>query len=494
MDIDSAFETFGRSKSEIAIHLASTVETMSHTLPSLDSPASSDPLAMMVQQLTRLPLSDLTAFEPPLSITPLLSFSHIITAQSRVTNISCLHMFIHEHSLGAHLSLLRRFYLFGDSSFTYRLSRALFSLSADTTERRVGEARSGGIMGLKLGSRKNWPPASSELRLALMDVLTTSLSSSTGLHSANKTGDLPGGLSFAVREMNAKEMDNIMSVDSIQALDFLRLDYRPPAPLDAVITRSALRILDRIFTFLLRLLRMLYVVNQLWLDCGCSFSAVSCPEASFFALEARHFVSTLASYVRSTAIGTTWRRFEEKMEGITQGRGNTGEGVEDVRRYFESTLERMAFATMCRRRQDQIMGILEECFGKVLRFARLLRERNGKFTDADTSDLKRRRRRRRRKSGGVKEDGGVGDEEEEGDDPDLAEIMKLRRSFRRRVGIFLRVCRGLSERRVDGDGGKDVEGRRAVDAVFGTSYKEEANMLGMLLVSLEVTGYYSQSV
>jgi hypothetical protein len=75
------------------------------------------------------------------------------------------------------------------------------------------------------------------------------------------------------------------------------------------------------------------------------------------------------------------------------------------------------------------------------------------------------------------------------------ELETLYRSFRRRVGIFIGVCRGLSEKRGYGDGRKDLEGRRgAVDGVFGTGYKEEANLLGMLLLGLEMSGYYSKTV
>lgn len=40
-----------------------------------------------------------------------------------------------------------------------------------------------------------------------------------------------------------------------RALDFLYLDYKPPPPVDVVITREVLSKYQRMFTFLLRLLR-----------------------------------------------------------------------------------------------------------------------------------------------------------------------------------------------------------------------------------------------
>lgn len=41
----------------------------------------------------------------------------------------------------------------------------------------------------------------------------------------------------------------------LRALDFLYLDYKPPHPVDVVITPEILSKYQRIFTFLLRLMR-----------------------------------------------------------------------------------------------------------------------------------------------------------------------------------------------------------------------------------------------
>ena len=70
-----------------------------------------------------------------------------------------------------HLGLQRSFHLLGDGVFVSRLTAALFDPEQASTERERGVMRSGTGMGLRLGSRGTWPPASSELRLALMGIL-----------------------------------------------------------------------------------------------------------------------------------------------------------------------------------------------------------------------------------------------------------------------------------------------------------------------------------
>ncbi|KAF8242140.1 hypothetical protein K440DRAFT_607795 [Wilcoxina mikolae CBS 423.85] len=459
MDVEYPFETFGKSKEELSDTFLESLEVMNRSLPSLETTSEQDPLATMVLHLTRFSTdsdsSQLTTFAPPFSITPLHSFSHILSAQSRLINNACLRMFFKEHNIRDHLLLLRRFQLFGDGVFSSRLAHALFDADLDDTERKEGVVRSGGTMGLKLGSRDTWPPASSELRLALMDVLTECFAQKTGIHVAGKAGELPGGLSFAVREMSDEELEACMDPNSISALDFLKLEYRPPSPLQAIITPTAMYRYDRIFRLLLRVLRMVFVVNTLWRDANRRQKQVD-PVTRRFGIEARHFVTTLANYMMESGIGTTWSRFERKLEEIEKGlddnQGGGEESLDRLRAYHESILDRIMFATLSRKRQQPVMKIVDEIFALVLKFAS-------------------------RKDAGIEE------------------VETLYRSFRRRVGIFIGVCRGLSEKRGYGDGRSDLQGQRgAAEGVFGTGYKEEANLLGMLLLGLEMSGYYSKAV
>jgi hypothetical protein len=308
-----------------------------------------------------------------------------------------------------------------------------------------------------------------------MDVLSESIFPSGakhGIHRAGKEGELPGGLSFAVREMSAEELEKCMDPDGIDALEFLKLHYKPPSPLEAIITETALYRYDRIFRLLLRILRMLFVVNMLFRDSmtrSRSWKGIDSVTRKF-CIEAHHFVSALGGYMVESGIGTTWARFEDKLleleqwiekdENDSECTGLEGEGLEKLRAYHESILDRIMFATLSRKRQAPVMKIVNEIFEAILKFAKIVR--------------------------GCVARGAMNASEQE-------EVAALYISFKRRVGIFISVCRGLSEKRGYGDGRKDLEGRRAVDSLFGTGYKEEANMLQMLLLKMEMTGYYSDT-
>lgn len=462
--------------------LSHSATTMSRTLTPLEKAYNSDSLRRLVLSISRQDFEKsvgendhLTTFAPPISITPMLSFNHIFAVQAKLINTACLRMFFKEHKIRDHLSLLRRFQLFGNGVFASRLSHALFGDELDTTEKRTGQYRSGGTMGLKLGSRDSWPPASSELRLALMGVLTESFSSSigederhrVGIHTSGKEGELPGGLSFAVRDMTQEELERCMDPNGIEALDFLKLQYKPPSPLEAIITSTALYRYDRLFKLLLRVLRMLFVVNKLFRDASsrASYWQGVDPIAQKFRIEAHHFVNTVCGYMFESGVGSTWKKFDEKLQEIERKldgdeEGLEGEGIERLRGYHESILDRIMFATLTRKRQAPVMKLVEDIFVAVLAFAQ--------YSHARASGAQM---------------GVMGD----------AELLELYKVFRRRVGIFISVCRGLSEKRGYGDGRKDLEGRRAVDAIFGTGYKEEGNLLGMLLLRLEMTGYYMET-
>ncbi|KAI5839289.1 Spc98 family-domain-containing protein [Morchella snyderi] len=444
-DIPERFEefpTFGKSKEEIISMISHSVTSMNARLPPLETAAHSDALRHLVLSISRRGSGQedsggedhLTTFAPPISITPMLSFSHLFAVQAKLINTACLRMFFREHQILSHLRLLRRFQLFGDGVFSSRLSHALFSDELDTTEKQPNQYRSGGTMGLKLGSRDTWPPGSSELRLALMGVLTDSFTTATtplsGIYTSGKEHELPGNLSFAVRDMTPADLDKCMDPHSIAALDFLKLHYTPPAPLEAIITPTALYRYDRLFRLLLRIQRMLFVTTKLFRDATRRDTRWprhrQPPVAQLFRIDAHHFVTTLAAHMFESGVAAPWHKFEAKLGAIDAALSAAGddndtaaaadlaaEGLERLRGYHESVLDRIMFATLTRKRQAPVMKLVEDVFVAVLAFARYSHERaEGRG-------------------------GGMG----------LGELAELYKVFRRRVGIFLSVCRGLSEKR-----------------------------------------------
>jgi len=372
------------------------------------------------------------------------------------------------------LALQKSFQLLGNGIFSSKLSHALFDPELESAERHRGLVRSGGIMGLRLGGRDNWPPASFELRLALMGVLTESYVSTDPSYEPHAAGyletALPGDLSFALRDMSEEEIEKCLNADAIEALDFLRLSYKPPEPLDAVITPIILFKYDQVFKLLLRVLRMLYVVSALFRG-----ATDRTPDwqgnnsvAERFRVEAHHFVTSVSGYFFDTGIETTWRIFERKLDqvearingddDITLGQN---EGLDMLRDYHERVVDRIMFALLLRKRQQPIMQLLQEIFGLILQFSKHSRQK------------------------------ALGIERKVGADDDVRELY---RAFRKKVGVLISVCRGLNERKGYGDR-KPIGGRKLGEqGLFDASDLTEENTIGHLLVRLEMSNYYSSTV
>lgn len=357
-------------------------------------------------------------FSPPLALTPSLSLMPIITAQARLVNAVTLRLFLRSHFLRHHFSLQRQYHLLGDGMFIATLSSALFSPNLATAERRKGSVRMGATMGLRLGSRTNWPPASSELRLALMSILSDCYYSSSLYNKATaqeketirvggSQADLPGQLSFAVRTLAEEDVQKVMDPKSLYALDFLQLQYVPPAPLNLVITTVVMDKYDTIFKLLLRLLRMLHVTDHL--------PHSKLVSATRFRFEAIHFVKSISWYFFEVGIKAKWDAFSDFLDGTEfqlRTEDDDGElgtlvckGLDSLRESHEGCLDRIMFSLFLRKRHAKVAALLEEIFSTVLRFAASL-ELNAELTDND--------------------------------------ILTLYGDFKAKVDVFLEVCKGLS--------------------------------------------------
>ncbi|KKA23289.1 Gamma-tubulin complex component GCP6 [Rasamsonia emersonii CBS 393.64] len=265
-----------------------------------------------------------TAFGPPLASVLYLSLAPTLSLQARLVDYSCLHLLFKVHKLRYHLRIQWRFQLLGDGIFASRLSHALFDPEMASGERKPGVARSGVHTGLRLGNRDTWPPASSELRLVLMGLLaecheaSENRPSTRGMQHETKEKELPGGLSFAIRELRGEELVKCKDPNAIEALDFLRLQYTPPTVLESVITSRSLHKYDRLFKHLLRLLRMVSVVHGLVRDSTARGSLSGDTRNIFqkFRVDAQHFIGALNDYFFQIGVGSTWKRFESTLSKI----------------------------------------------------------------------------------------------------------------------------------------------------------------------------------
>ncbi|KAF3051858.1 hypothetical protein E8E11_010138 [Didymella keratinophila] len=398
-------------------------------------------------------------FAPPMSITSALSFRPLITAQAKLVNAATLRLFFRAHQLRHHLSLQRQYHLLGDGVFSSLLASALFDPDRESAERHKGKMRSGVHMGLQLGSRTAWPPASSELRLALRGVLSESYYSSALYLSsvaANKapttsttitgrdTDSLPGQLNFAIRNLTEDEQTLVMDPDALPALDFLRLQYVPPPPLHLVITAASLDKYDTIFKSLLRLSRTLFVISHLprqYAD----------PTARKFRNEAHHFVTTYTNYVFQSGIAEHWSEFDgfvatlEKRLDDEDKAGELGtrvtEGVSTLRDAHDKCLDSILFSLLLRRRQRKVVALVDEIFEFVLAFAKLQRV-----------NAKRRN--------------------EEG--AQRATVEELYAKLKGKIRVFLSVCRGLTSKKG-----------------YGRKGTTEENSIERLVVAMEMNGYFA---
>ncbi|KAI4229081.1 MAG: hypothetical protein L6R36_001143 [Xanthoria steineri] len=442
---------------------SSESEEVFHFLWEIDAPLSSpltgsqSRLATTVTQILNdtLPPSHIPT-TPPMSLLPTLSFAPMLLTQSRLLSYSTLQMLFLTHSLRSHLRLLRSYLLFADGPFLVHLSHALFE---STLQYPPGPVRfDGKTKGLQVGMRVRWPPRSSELRIALMGVLTENYYSSPesvmakGRNEARKDKtELPGGLSFAIRnDMSDEELEKCMHVDGLEALDFLRIQYRPPKPLDVVIADSVLEKYDRVSRLLLRGARVGWVVKELVKQHrGNGRSNSGSGLGQKFKIELYHFVTTVLGHFWD-CIEELWVAFEAKLDDIEASIecyevGQKMEGVHRLRALHEEVLDRILASCLLRKRQESVMELLEEIWRIVLQFASIVRHGQGS------------------------KEAGFGD---------------MYETWRKKVRVFITVCRGLQDQaNVSVSGKKD-----GFDG--GKLGQEKGNGIGRLVLRLEMNGWY----
>ncbi|KAI5305468.1 hypothetical protein KEM56_004344 [Ascosphaera pollenicola] len=419
------------------------------------------------------PLEAGNIFGPPLSSSIYYSFAPVISAQTRMITYSCLELLFQGHHIRTHLDTQWRFQLMCDGVFSSRLSMILFDSEMHSGERKRGVATAGVSTGLRLGSRDTWPPATSELRLVLMGLLSECYHGSgkqAGLRKGTQGDDkdLPGGLSFAIRQLSGDDLRKFKDPNSVEALDFLRLLYTPPPVLETVFTPKALDSYDLIFKHLLQLTRLLAVVRNLARHSAAQQN--SCNEWTtklhLFRMEALHFVESLAEYIFQVGIGRAWQRWDNALEKIETGTA-TGDidqtlayarSLRHLREHHEDVLYQIRFALFLTKRHAQANKLLEDIFGTILLFAPVSKTL-ANATDDDDLDFSALGKR----------------------------VSQLHIIFKKQTHEFLQFLRDLS-----GDRGGISSGRRSDFASWGSDQKNTctATIFDHLLLRLDFKRYY----
>lgn len=312
-----------------------------------------------------------TATEVVAQLSPLqaikLSLGPIIGVSRRLTSFAVVKTLFVQHELKAHLHVLAASFLIGSGLFTTRLATALFDSSQDNLE---GKRKSGLTGGLRLEDREVWPPASSELRLVLNGILFETISSTIPVQIRNC-------VSFAIKELSDEEAELCRNAQSIHALDFLRIVYAPSdAMLESVITPGTLDKYDRIFNFMLILLRVHTLCQSLTMRI---VKAQSPPHDNIyirFCLEANHFVRTLLDYATNNAIFLPWREFEQRVQIISdcvmaddyQRTVNEAKSISQLCQDHADTLDNILKGLLLKKRHAEALGMIREIFDLILRF------------------------------------------------------------------------------------------------------------------------------
>ena len=318
---------------------------------------------------------------PPAGNSPIDLALPLIKTQHKLANGFMLRHLFRDCKLQDHLNLQRSYHLFGNADFMIRLSKALFSSEAQSAERRRDTIPTGDIVGLRLGgsSAQRWPPASSELRLSLMDVLIETYypQPTDQPDPLRDSKELPGGMSFAIRELPEEDIERVMDVQSIYALDFLKLQYTASAPLDQILDSSILQQYDSIFRYLLMLLRALNVTTTLQSQSLSDLGISRSDPVSKFTLEAHHVISVLTSHVMDIGISAPWHRFSRSLNHIErdmEDEDSAGEigtkntvGIAGLRKLHESCIERIRDRLFLRRKREKVRTAIEAVLSVVLK-------------------------------------------------------------------------------------------------------------------------------
>ncbi|XP_006457353.1 hypothetical protein AGABI2DRAFT_79403 [Agaricus bisporus var. bisporus H97] len=318
---------------------------------------------------------------PP--ITPTLAHLSSVTLSklhqhSSTLTSTLLHLFLDhpgELNLRSHLILLRDFLLLTSSPFKLKLSNALFSDNEDyeiDNENRamslqiirqrkpiMGGSKQPWAVGLAsaLLEREIWPPVGADLSFFLRTVIVDSLEDTQRGHNLPKqvVNDASWRLGFAIRDLPIGSGRDRWLNPLCTALDFLYMDYKPPHPLEVLIPHEVLSKYQRMFTFLLRLIRVEHALHALHRMARSVvtpiFPTLTQSRKLFlhFRFLAQSFISALSGYVFDTVIGGN---FDPFLAELSSGHN---EGEHHEHRRFSDVFE------LAKRHSDLLDEILSAC-------------------------------------------------------------------------------------------------------------------------------------
>lgn len=335
----------------------------------------------------------------------------------------------------SHIFLLRSYFLLTSPSFKERLSAAVFSDSdswevvanrshsismsirsvrrksrrrtesgatedeRSKTEKGRDKDRRPWAVGLapSLLERETWPPVGADLSYFLRTVIVDSFEDEGGGQSEGISGgrgravtkivaqEAEYRLGFAIRDLpigtgKEKWLDPL----AIEALDFLYMNYRPPRSVEVLIPTEILSKYQRMFTFLLRLMRVENALSSFFrlTRTGPLFPTLVKSQKQLLHLRfvAQSFISSLSAYVADTAIRGNFEPFLVRLRrcpGSVSDQSTVG-GFSDVfalARGHSALLDDVLSACLLRTSQRAVGELLRQVLELILELAVVAGER-----------------------------------------------------------------------------------------------------------------------
>ncbi|KAJ7430805.1 gamma-tubulin complex, DGRIP91/SPC98 component protein [Mycena galericulata] len=202
-------------------------------------------------------------------------------------------------------------------------------------------------------------------------------------------------LGFAIRDLpTGPGHDQWLNPLSIEALDFLYMDYKAPHPLDILITPEILSKYQRMFTHLLRIMRVEHALASVFRMCRTAswplFPTLTPSNKLLLHLRfiAQSFVSTLSAYVFDTAIGGNVNPFLARLTPPAAGHVPAFPDVFALARAHAALLDDVLTACLLRSAQRGAGDLLRQALELVLELAVLVGElKTGRLQEYQAAPL-----------------------------------------------------------------------------------------------------------
>ncbi|KAI8373225.1 gamma-tubulin complex component protein [Radiomyces spectabilis] len=291
-------------------------------------------------------------------------------------NNSAMSLLLNQFGLEDHLSLLKRYFLFGDDLFVAGLCNVLLPTGSDDDNVETG---------FPISRQDTWPPKLTQLNTSLRAVILDAVSQipeierrriCSSVQSERPTLDIEDILTFSIREKNG-----VNGWMNPYALDFLCLSYEANYPLNVVITEQVLEKYNRVFSFLLRITKVTTATKRLYeMFRGRRWYQPATGQALHrFRFGMEQFITSLCEYIFQIAIQATWSTFMQrldKMKAFNNDQDSTASldffymmDPITLSIYHDYILDRILFQCFLKRSQQSILHVLNSVFKDILSFS-----------------------------------------------------------------------------------------------------------------------------